>query len=100
MTTYKRKQETFRVPVASILHKDKKLAQQMGFDCRLQGLTKAIGVQTSWLGVGGGGGWEHKKASSDSITRIYIFSLPASFLAGPVEGAGSYPSCIRAVTRS
>lgn len=69
----------------------------MGFDCRLQGLTKAMSSNQL---TGGGGGWEHKKASSDSITRIYIFTLPASFLAGPVEGAGSYPSCIRAVTRS
>lgn len=47
MTTYKRKQESFRVPVTSILHKDKKLAQQMDFDCRLQGLTKAMRAQPS-----------------------------------------------------
>lgn len=36
--------------VAIILHKDKKLAQQMSFDCPLQGLTKAMRVETAWLG--------------------------------------------------
>lgn len=33
MITYKRERGSFRVPVANILHKDKKLAQQMSFVC-------------------------------------------------------------------